>query len=71
MCLYEKFSHTCIPIHLCMNEMKYEHVLSKSVYVKGFLTYKYTLTREFLNEAHYDDLVKKGLLKGFFIYTLN
>ena len=44
MFLYERLAHIVTPIHLCMNEMKYEHVWSKGVCAEGLLTYMYTHT---------------------------
>ena len=42
MCLDESIDHIVTTIHLWMKEVKYEHVWSKGVYVKGLLTYVYT-----------------------------
>ena len=46
-----------------MNEMKYEYVLSKGVYVKGLLTYLYIHTHETCPLCMYDNLVNRGSLE--------
>ena len=52
MCLYERIAHIVTPIHLCMNKVKYAHVLPKGVYVKVLLAYIYTLTQENMSIMH-------------------
>ena len=52
MCLYEMIAHIFTPIHLCLNEVNYEHVWPKGVYVKGLLEYTYTLTHENMSIMH-------------------
>ena len=51
--------------------MKYEHVLSKGVSVKGFLIYVHIHTHECMNEGVNYNIVNDSLLDGFLGYTLN
>ena len=52
MCLYESISHIVTPIHLGMNDVKYEHVWPKGVYVKGLLTFMYIHTHKSMYMVH-------------------
>ena len=62
MHLNERVAHICTPIHLCMNKVKYAHVLPKGVYVKVLLTYMYTHVKT-CPLCMYDDLVNRGSLQ--------
>lgn len=70
MCLYERIAYIVTLVHLCMNEIKYEHMLSKSVYVKCLLICMYTHLKT-CPLFMYDHLVNRGDLEGVLKCILN
>ena len=73
MCLYENIAHILTLVLLCMNEIKYEHMLSNRVYVKGLLTYVYTHENMSINACMMIQSIEgllKGVLKGILNYMV-